>query len=174
MARLHYYKWLTNQEGQPISNANVYIYLAGTISLVTIYTSETGTVTVDTSPQITTNSLGYFEFWIGDSNDVNGYDRTQKFKIKWSRAGVEESYIDNVSLFSTSIDDVDETDTGSSGDSLHKNKLVSNYLAKQWTDAFNRVTSIPTYADNTTAKSGGLIDGDFYRTSTGIVMVVYT
>ena len=34
--------------------------------------------------------------------------------------------------------------------------------------------SIPTYADNAAAKVGGLVDGDIYRTSTGIVMVVYT
>lgn len=33
--------------------------------------------------------------------------------------------------------------------------------------------SLPVYADNTTAKAGGLIAGDPYRTSTGVRMVVY-
>lgn len=35
-------------------------------------------------------------------------------------------------------------------------------------------TATPVYADNTAAKSGGLTDGDFYRTSTGVMMIVYT
>ena len=33
---------------------------------------------------------------------------------------------------------------------------------------------VPTYADNTAAKAGGLVDGQVYRTSTGVLMVVYT
>jgi hypothetical protein len=32
----------------------------------------------------------------------------------------------------------------------------------------------PVYADNATAKAGGLADGDVYRTSTGDLKVVYT
>lgn len=35
------------------------------------------------------------------------------------------------------------------------------------------VTGLPTYADNAAAKTGGLTAGDFYRTSTGVLMVVY-
>jgi len=135
MARLHYYKWLTNQEGQPISNADIYVYLAGTTSPITLYTSEIGSTIIGTGPQVTTNSLGYFEFWVGDSGDVNGHNRSQKFKIKWIRTGIEESYIDNISLFDTDISEVDETDIGTTGDSLYKNKLVSNYLSKQWSDS---------------------------------------
>lgn len=33
---------------------------------------------------------------------------------------------------------------------------------------------LPAYADNAAAKSGGLSDGDLYRTSAGALMVVYT
>jgi len=132
MARKHYYKWLVNQEGQPISNADVYVYLAETSLTVVLYTSENGIDVISTTPQLTTNNLGYFEFWIGDANDTYGYDRDQKFKIKWIRDGVEESYIDNISIFDTDIEEVDETDTETTGDSLFKNKLVSNYLARKW------------------------------------------
>jgi hypothetical protein len=32
----------------------------------------------------------------------------------------------------------------------------------------------PTYADNTAAKAGGLVDGDVYRKSDGTLMIVYT
>lgn len=33
--------------------------------------------------------------------------------------------------------------------------------------------SLPVYADNAAASTGGLVEGEFYRTSTGTVMVVY-
>lgn len=33
--------------------------------------------------------------------------------------------------------------------------------------------NLPVYADNTAAVAGGLSEGEFYRTSTGTVMVVY-
>ena len=151
MARLHYYKWLTNQEGQPISNADIYVYLAETEAAITLYTSEIGATTVSTGPQLTTNNLGYFEFWIGDSNDTNGYSRNQKFKVEWIRAGIEEGYIDNISLFDTDIAEVDETDAGNTGTSLHKNKLISNLLAKKWNDSVDsvEVTSSILSADYT-------------------------
>jgi len=38
----------------------------------------------------------------------------------------------------------------------------------------NKAYNLPTYADNTAAKAAGLTDGVMYRTSTGVVMVVYT
>jgi hypothetical protein len=36
------------------------------------------------------------------------------------------------------------------------------------------IANTPTYADNAAAKAGGLVDGDVYRTSTGVLMIVYT
>lgn len=36
-----------------------------------------------------------------------------------------------------------------------------------------QVVGLPTYADNTSAISGGLTSGAFYRTSIGVLMVVY-
>jgi hypothetical protein len=35
------------------------------------------------------------------------------------------------------------------------------------------IAQTPTYADNAAAKSGGLTAGDIYRTSTGVLMIVY-
>jgi hypothetical protein len=34
--------------------------------------------------------------------------------------------------------------------------------------------TVPVYSDNTSAKSGGLVDGDIYRTSTGDLKIVYS
>jgi hypothetical protein len=36
------------------------------------------------------------------------------------------------------------------------------------------IANTPTYADNAAAKTGGLVDGDVYRTSTGDLKIVYT
>lgn len=36
-----------------------------------------------------------------------------------------------------------------------------------------KAKSLSTYADNTTALAGGLVAGQFYKTSTGVLMVVY-
>jgi len=38
----------------------------------------------------------------------------------------------------------------------------------------NRANNLSVYVDNTAAKAGGLTDGMLYRTSAGVVMVVYT
>jgi len=35
------------------------------------------------------------------------------------------------------------------------------------------MTSVPTYADNSAAVSGGLAVGTLYKTSTGTLMIVY-
>jgi hypothetical protein len=35
-------------------------------------------------------------------------------------------------------------------------------------------SQLPIYANNAAAKAGGLVDGQYYRTSTGAIMVVYT
>lgn len=34
--------------------------------------------------------------------------------------------------------------------------------------------ALPVFADNAAAKAGLLVDGDLYRTPTGVLMVVYT
>ena len=138
---MHYYQWLTNQEGQPISNASIYVYLAGGTNAVTLYTSDSGPTTISDVPQLTTTELGYFEFWIGDANDDHWHSREQKFKIKWIRSGVEEGFIDYVSIVDTDIRECSETDTGTTGDSIYKNKLVSNYLVKKWNDALESVVN---------------------------------
>jgi hypothetical protein len=40
-------------------------------------------------------------------------------------------------------------------------------------NGYLKLTTMPTYADNTAALSGGLVAGQFYRTSTGILMITY-
>lgn len=127
MARYHYWQYLVNREGQPINNANISIYEAGTTTDATVYTSEFGSDTVSVSPHLTTNQLGYFEFWIGDPDETSGYELGKKFKIKWDRSGISSGYIDYINIF-PAFEEIDETDNLDSS----KNKLLSNVLAYGW------------------------------------------
>jgi len=61
---------------------------------------------------------------------------------------------------------------------VHKRKTFQDHdLNIQIDDlvfALNNIfTQLPEYADNTAALAGGLVVGEPYRTSTGVVMVVY-
>ena len=99
MARYHFWQFLINIEGQPIENADIYIYEAGTEIPVIVYTSETGSNTINEAPQLKTNGVGYFSFWVGDYKDTHGYQLTQKFKIAWNKDEVTSGVIDNIDIF---------------------------------------------------------------------------
>jgi len=129
MARRHYWQFLVTDEGNPIENAEITIYIAGTSDPAYVYTDEIGGIATNTAPQTYTSRKGYFEFWIADTTEANGYFFDQKFKIGWKSPGVSAGYIDYIDVFSTSVAEVDVTST----DPL-KNKAVSNLLAKGWED----------------------------------------
>lgn len=122
--RYHYWQFLVNQEGQPINAANIKVYLAGSDTVARVYKNEFTTDIIDTLPQAITNGAGYFEFWIGDGEEAQGYDRGQKFKIVWDRPGISYGSIDYIDIFPL-VEGVDETDNSSD----YKNKLISNSLA---------------------------------------------
>jgi len=136
MSRAHYWSYLLNEEGQPVDAANITIYLATTSTAAYVFSVESGGIASNTAPQTTTNDEGFFEFWIGASNEINGYDAGQKFKITWSSPGtISDGEIDNMEIL-TVPGEVDETDT----DTL-KNKFVSNLLAKGWSAKTDTLTS---------------------------------
>lgn len=129
MARYHYWQFLVNQEGQPINNAEISIYLAGTETPAYVYRSEFGDDVTDTTPQVYTNKSGYFEFWLADTEETEGYPIGQKFKLQWFREGISNGSIDWIDIYPgfAPVDETDEQETT-------KNKLVSNVLAKGWED----------------------------------------
>lgn len=134
MARRHYWQFLVTDEGNPIENAQISIYVAGSNDPVFVYTDEVGPTGTAAAPQTVTSRKGYFEFWIADSNEINGYPLNTKFKLAWAAPGVQTGYIDYVDVFSTSVAEVDITDTN-----MTKNKAVSNFLAKGWEDHKNSI-----------------------------------
>ena len=125
MARRHYYSWLCNEEGQPLTGATISVYQAGgTDTPANIYLANTGGLPVAST---TTDSEGYFAFWIADTSGADsGYSSSQKFRVAWSGTGVTAGYVDYVNIFSPPTE-VDITDADTT-----KDKTVSNALAKQW------------------------------------------
>lgn len=158
MARRHYWQFLVTDEGNPIENAEISIQIAGTEDPAYIYTDEFGGNATNAAPQTRTSRKGYFEFWVADTTELNGYYYSQKFKISWSAPGVSAGYIDYVDVFSTSVAEVDETDNNTL-----KNKAVSNLLAKGWEDHKNSilyVDSVTTIHGITLVNESGWDDND--------------
>jgi len=123
---------LLNTEGQPIPDANISLYLAGTDTPATVYFDEYASNNSDETPQLITNNLGYFEFWVGDEDEEKGYNRGQKFKLEWEKSGVAVGSIDWIDIYPYIIE-VDETDSFSDS----KNKVISNKMAFRWEEHRN-------------------------------------
>jgi hypothetical protein len=134
MARIKYWQFIVDEEGRPIENASIKFYLTNTVVPAEIFLHPTaGTTTTTTITAITTDSNGFFEFYIGDEwESSGGYSSEQKFKIVWSKAGIATSTINNIDVF-PAIFQVDETDNTSLEKDV-KNKLISNALAYKWTE----------------------------------------
>ena len=132
MSRVHYWQFLLNGEGQPIPDASVSIYFAGTEESANVYFDEYGSNHSSDTPQTITNNMGYFEFWIGDASEEYGYTKDQKFKLRWSKEGVASGEVDWIDIF-THVIEVDETDVTSDV----KNKVISNKLAYRWEEHKN-------------------------------------
>jgi len=154
--RVHYWSFLLNEEGQPIENAEIWIYLAGSNSKAAdLYSSEDGVYNTTpyqltfnskengtTSEIIKTDANGYFEFWIGDASEPNGYTTAQKFKIKWYKSGITEGEIDNINILTYS-DGQGFNWRGSwspSGVEYNEYDIVTN-VVKGYVNTFNCVSS---------------------------------
>lgn len=134
MARIHYWQFLINNEGQPIPDANITVYEAGTSTPAYIFTSEFGQQAINTTNQVSTNNKGFFEFWVADSEETFGYPPSQKFRISWAKTGVESGFVDWVDILKFVSYPVDQTDAAN----IKKDKLVSNALAYGWESHKNR------------------------------------
>jgi hypothetical protein len=80
--------------GAVIHSEPIYIYFSGTTSAAPIYTAYSATNPITVAPQIVTDNLGYFEFWVDDEEidpttlfDIicQGvtYDKIDIFKGAW-------------------------------------------------------------------------------------------
>jgi hypothetical protein len=168
MARTHFWHYLQNEEGQPVNEADVSVYLATTTTPAWVYLSESSGTAVDTDANpISTRDDGYFEFWIADADDTYGYTG-QKFKITWTKPGIiDDGYVDFVEI-NLATAEVDETDIDET-----KNKTVSNALAKSWSEKAGVVTKRVTIPEWTNDAGNYYIIIDHYLNNEFPMVIVY-
>ena len=94
--RAHYWQYVLNTEGQPVSGATIILYTDSTLTTpVTVYTTDTGSSVVTA---VTSNNKGYFEFWVGDPTETFGYNTNQGFSLVIFSNSVAAQQIDNLQL----------------------------------------------------------------------------
>jgi hypothetical protein len=91
MARYKYQGTWTDGNGRRIDSATVSVYLAGTITVASVYAAEAGGSPVNS---VTTDTSGYYSFWIDDGD----YTNAQLFKIIMSKANFQSKTIDDIAV----------------------------------------------------------------------------
>lgn len=151
MARIHYWQYIVDEDGRPISGVGVDFYTTyvakddpGNV-FANIYANSTvGHQTTTDAINTETNQDGYFEFWVGDEWELNGgYVSTQRFTLTWWKAGMARGQIDNIDIYPPTYE-IDETVAGQTPatEAVRRNKLISNRLAYTWEDHVEQ--TIPT------------------------------
>jgi len=151
MARIHYWQYIVDEDGRPISGVEVDFYTTyvekddpGNV-FANIYANSTvGHQTTTDAIDTQTNQDGYFEFWVGDEWETNGgYTSEQRFTLTWWKSGMTRGQIDNIDIYPPTYE-VDETAAGQepATEAVRRNKLISNRLAYTWEDHVEQV--VPT------------------------------
>jgi hypothetical protein len=146
MARFHYWGFIVNNKGEPLENVSVAVKLANTDILANLYLDEfssynTANDATINDYQLKTLHNGYYEFWIGDTNEQYGYEN-QKFKIEWNKIGVLSGIVDNIDILpiTDNISPVDISNCDPTDISYNeKNKLISNKMACEWNDHLHEI-----------------------------------
>ena len=137
MARIDYWQYMVDNEGNPLENAEVRVYLAGTLDEADIYLNGTfGSVTRSSTEDLKTNKFGFVQFWIGDEWEVEGgYTVDQQFKVVWQNdVDAIEEEIDNLYIFSPLRPVVTLDSIQGQPNNRDKNRLISNKQGKRWND----------------------------------------
>lgn len=125
MARIHYWQYIVDDEGNPLANADVRIYLGGTSTEANIFLhSEYGGYSTSSVVGLQTNENGFFEVWIGDQFELEGgYQPGQVFKVTWTKGSVTET-IEKITFLSPLHPVLFTSDEV-------RNKMISNFLANK-------------------------------------------
>ena len=87
MAREHFWAYLKDQNGRPLEDAELKLYLANTADEAVIFstatTASSGSDRINQSTW-TTGASGFFNFYIGNAWETSfGYSASQTFRLKW-------------------------------------------------------------------------------------------
>jgi len=91
MARYIYQNTFKDGNGRVVSGGTVSVYLAGTTTAASVYTSATGGSAVNS---VTSDSDGHFYFYV----DTDDYEVTQRFDIKLSKSGYQDKTYSNIAI----------------------------------------------------------------------------
>ena len=152
MARSHQWYYIQSESGVPVDGAEISVYSAGTTTPMYVYLQELGGSATNTIPQVTSNDEGYFEFWIADSSEVDGYVSGSKFSVNWSKPGVIDDggidYIDFTTprVLSMTTESLSTTGWSSSGGQYYydlSHELNNEYpIATLYNDASKQTETI--------------------------------
>jgi len=121
--RYHFQGRVRSTYGNVIPNENIYVYLAGTTTDAVVYTTYSGGNPISVSPQISSDSVGYFHFYISDDNyvstqlfDIHVADEVYSYidilgesKIVSGRESLENGISSKTVTYNIPYDDIDYT-----------------------------------------------------------------
>lgn len=111
--------------GRVVSGGQVTVYKAGTTTLATIYSTET-TGTAVSGSVLTTDSTGFFSFWVDDED----YSKSQRFDIVLSKTGFDtRTHSDVIIIGGFEYDyypDFNESDQGVTGNGRTIKAYIDN------------------------------------------------
>ena len=128
--RIHIWHYILKEDGEPMENADIRLYLSGTTTEANIYlTKNSANYTTCRNSDLKTNNDGYVEFWLAGDWESGGYAFTQLFKLEWYKVGTAPGFIEDYNPWPNTLI---WRDTNSSADKDYRNKFVSNYLVNRW------------------------------------------
>lgn len=128
--RIHIWHYIIKEDGEPMENADIRLYLSGTTTEANIYlTKNSANYTTCRNADLKTNNDGYVEFWLAGDWESGGHAFTQLFKLEWYKAGTAPGYIEDYNPWPNTLI---WRDTNSSADRDYRNKFVSDQLANKW------------------------------------------
>jgi len=135
-SRTYFWHYIVNEEGQPIQNAEVRLYLDDDPTIeATIFLTEVSILSTTCSvADIKTDNDGFFAFWLGNEFEDGGHSLRQEFRLEWFKAGTAPGLIKEINPWPNAFA-WQNVNTGADRD--YKNKFVSDYLANKWWTHFN-------------------------------------
>jgi len=138
LSRIHFWHYVLNEEGVPISDVYINLYLNDDPTTeARIYLTETGSsYTTSSVAEIQTDSNGFFEFWLANEWEDGGYPYTQEFRLEWYKAGIAPGVIQNINPWPNAFS-WENTNIGA--DVSDKNKFISDFYGNKWWSHVNAV-----------------------------------
>jgi hypothetical protein len=137
-SRTLFWHYVLNEDGQPIQNAEIRLYLNDdpTTEANIFLTETSSSFTTCSLANIKTDNNGFFSFWLGNEYESGGYSLRQEFILEWFKAGSAPGQIKDINPWPNAFA---WQNVNSGADSEYRNKFVSDFYANKWWTHFNAV-----------------------------------